>query len=180
MAIICDNKYNIINATNDVLDFLKYNKISEIRSRSITIIMPSASADFHTKIFEEMNTMTSLQVLDAKRLGSVNMNNDIVTSRDMLTPCKLEKALSKDSSIKELIRKDGILKYARIYIDFQHVNNTIIYIKPLSPFEEMLGSVKIAPTQPKPKPKPFHDIDSKLPSQIIKKMKDIKKIRNYK
>jgi hypothetical protein len=179
MAIVCDYNYNIVSATNNVLYFLKYKKIEEMEFQPVTIIMPSTQASFHTHMFEEMRKMTAPQIVDAKLLGAEKMN-DILDPRDILTASHLEEALSKESSVKELIRKDGISKYARIYIDFQHVNNTIIYIKPLSPFEEMLGSVKIAPTQPKPKPKPFHDIDSKLPSQIIKKMKDIKKIRNYK
>jgi hypothetical protein len=175
MAIVCDYNYNIVSATNNVLYFLKYKKIEEMEFQPVTIIMPSTQASFHTHMFEEMRKMTAPQIVDAKLLGAEKMN-DILDPRDILTASHLEEALSKESSVKELIRKDGSSKFARIYIDFQCRTKTVVYIKPLSQFEEMIRSTIGAPSQTKS----FHHIDNKLTGRLILLYRDIKNIRNPK
>jgi hypothetical protein len=169
MAIVCDYKYNIVNATDTALYFLKYKKIEEIEFQSITIIMPSTPASFHTYVFEEMNKMTNPQVIDAKNLATDKMNN-ILDPHVRLTVDQLEETLSKELSIKELIQKDGSSIYARMYIDFQSANNTIVYIKPLSQVEE-----SNMPTVSLTNPIQFH-----RNGQLVSIFSAIKKIRNSK
>lgn len=140
MIIVCNQKYNIVQATSYALQLLKYDKIEDIRSKPVTIIMPSISASFHTNAFKKIVPQLEMdKFMDAT--DKINNTRDYPeTYRCILTVNQLEKALSKESSIKELVRKDGSSIYVRIYVQFQHTGYTLIYMKALSKSEEMIRS----------------------------------------
>jgi hypothetical protein len=128
-AIICikiDPQFNIMDMTSNGLRFLGYSSVKELEFQPITVLIPEASAAFHSEIFSECQKTykNKEKFFEIVKIAGDTMNVEMHHKLTVLTN------LQNPQSIKSILTSNGNIKRAAIFVDIKPNRYTNLYMYP--------------------------------------------------